>query len=284
MEEEAVVVEPTEEIASPGATEGTEPTEGQNQEAQPTPEEVAAQEEEKVSKSSRFQELVHRRKEAELAVDRERAERQRLEERLQAIEAERTAPKPTGKPKLADFEDADEWADAVAEWSQAGAVSRLEEKLAAKEQETAKSAELRSRQEAVRSFEAKEEVYRASLGDKAAAYDVAQQRLKPFVAGNLPLVKALLGCPPEVAHALGEDLELAEQIGSMDPYSAGVALGELKARVTDKGRQGRKFSTTPPPETTVAGLRTGGSTKNYSTMDGDEYGAIRRAEEAAKRR
>lgn len=268
-----------------------EPTEGQEAssavEDKPQEEVVKEEpqdEEERISKSKRVQELIHRRKEAELAAERERAERERLEERLRALEKPEK-PKAVGAPSLNDFETVEEWQSAFTEWQTDQILTAVEKKQQKAREEEAKKTEEKRAQEAFSAYDRAEEAYKQKLGDEGArAFDEATTRLKPFVADNPILLRALITSSPETVHALAENLELAEKLSGADPLTIGMEIGRLAQSVGDKGRQGRKFSAAPTPEPTVGGLKSGALPRSYENLSGDEYARVRDQEEAERRK
>lgn len=238
-------------------------------------------------KKNRFQELILRRKEAEAkareveeALGRERAERERFQKELESL---RTKPASEDKPLLENFDSVAEWQDALTEWQEARILKRI---ASEREQEVAKTREAEARAKAdalVRDFQQAEDAYKAKLGEKARDYDAATANLRHFM-GNGLFRDALLRTSPEVVHHVAADLELADRLASASPEDMLMELGALKARLGDKGREGRRFSSAPAPEPHVSGLRANPAVKDYGNMSGEEYARTRDAEIAEQRK
>lgn len=268
---------PEEPVEAPAET--PEPMEGHPPE--PTEAEKAAEAERK-EKSDRYRELILRRKEAEAAAERERAERERLQQELEALKTQPKGEPGNPRPRLEEFDTVEAWQEADTKWLEDFTERRFTERERVASERAQQERVQSEFKAAVQSFEKAEESYKSGLGAKAGEYDRATENLKLFTNGNPTFVKALLNTSPEVVHAVGEDVELADRLSRADPLTLGLELGRLQAKVQDKGRQGRRFSQVSAPEPIVSGGRAGGQ-RDYSQLSGDEYAKVRDAEESKKR-
>lgn len=295
MEVEVVATEGAQSTEAAQPTEGQAPTEPQEGQEEQAPEETA-EDKAKREASSRFQDLIHRRKEAERAAEAERQRAEDLQRRLEALEAQRQAPKPPttdAPPKLDDFESLDEWQAALVEHAIRQAESRADQREAARKVAEAQRTEEQQWQDRANKYQTEETKLKASLGEAGAKqFEETVSRLDAFVLGHdgkvrpesAPLVRALYEAGPKVAQALAEDLDLADRLANADPLTVGIEIGRLQAKVQDGGRQGRRFSSAPPPEPILAGGRATPGVKDYSAMTGAEYMRARQEEEAARRK
>ena len=205
-----------------------EPTEEANdQSEQPTEEietETKATEEKKQNPKleKRFSELTKQREEARKEAAREREQREALESRIKELEG-KAEPKPVEenvKPQPSQFNDAFEYAEALAEWSAEQAILNREKAEAErKEQET--------RQKLAESWKQREATIKADLPDYddmiASAADVTVSDVVRDA-----IIESDVG--PRILYHLAENPELVETLNSSSPIKALREIGKLEAK------------------------------------------------------
>ena len=128
--------------------------------------------------------------------------------------------------------------------------------------------------------QARLEAAEAAARQKFADYDAAIEGITsdPRLAQNPTIRQALLGMDngPEIAYALGKNLDVAYEIAQMNPIQAGMRLAELINRAP------RKVQNAPKPISPINA--TGGiGKKSYADMTTAEYIKARNEEERAAR-
>jgi len=221
---EAVAETPKEEVTE------TEPTEQAEVQSEPetTETETKATEEKKQNPKleKRFSELTKQREEARKEAAREREAREALESRIKELEG-KAEPKPVEenvKPQPSQFNDAFEYAEALAEWSAEQAILNREKAEAErKEQET--------RQKLAESWRQREAAIKADLPDYddmiASAADVTVNDVVRDA-----IVESDVG--PRILYHLAENPELVETLNSSSPIKALREIGKLEARFEAK--------------------------------------------------
>lgn len=126
------------------------------------------------------------------------------------------------------------------------------------------------------------ETAEAATRAKYSDYDgvIEQITSDPRLAQNPIIRQALLGLDngPEIAYALGKNLDVAYEIANMNPIQAGMRLAEVINRAP------RRTSNAPTPIKPISAVGgTPGNAKDYSEMSTSEYIAARNAEELARR-
>jgi len=165
----------------------------------------------------RFSELTKARKEAE-------ARAEELEKRLAALESN-PAPQPQSvpasnqKPSPENFNDAFEYAEALAEWSAEQALVKREMEVRQKEAETQK-------QKVIQTWQQKLEATKAELPD----YE--DMVASSTVAVSDPVRDAIIESDvgPRILYELASDDELAEKLTTMSVSSALKLIGKLEAK------------------------------------------------------
>jgi len=165
----------------------------------------------------RFSELTKARKEAE-------ARAEELERRLAAIESN-PAPQPQSvpasnqKPSPENFNDAFEYAEALAEWSAEQALVKREMEVRQREAETQK-------QKVIQTWQQKLEATKAELPD----YE--DMVASSTVAVSDPVRDAIIESDvgPRILYELASDDELAEKLTTMSIPGALKLIGKLEAR------------------------------------------------------
>lgn len=221
-----------------------EPTEEANdQSEQPTEEiETKATEEKKQNPKleKRFSELTKQREEARKEAAREREQREALESRIKELEG-KAEPKPVEenvKPQPSQFNDAFEYAEALAEWSAEQAILNREKAEAErKEQET--------RQKLAESWKQREATIKADLPDYddmiASAADVTVSDVVRDA-----IIESDVG--PRILYHLAENPELVETLNSSSPIKALREIGKLEAKfeVSETSKEAKTEAETKP--------------------------------------
>jgi len=171
----------------------------------------------------RFRELTTRAKQAE-------AEKQALEARLQELES-KVAPAPQQieqdilgeKPQASQFQDAFEYAEALAEWSAEKALVERDK------QEQQRKVEI-ERQEVIKSWTSKLEKAKAELPD----FDemVASSKVQVRDEVRDAILESDVG--PQILYQLASDDDLAQRISSMPVNKALKELGKLEVQFERK--------------------------------------------------
>jgi len=210
----------------------TEPAEEANdQSEQPAEEtkETKATEEKKQNPKleKRFSELTKQREEARKEAQREREAREALENRLKELEV-KVNPQPVeqvnAKPSPSQFNDAFEYAEALAEWSAEQAILNRE-----KAETERKVQEERSK--VIKSWNERLETVKADLPD----YDEMIASASDITVSD-EIRDAMLESEqgPRILYHLAENPELAEKLNSMSKVSALREIGKLEERFEAK--------------------------------------------------
>ena len=223
LAEEAPVEAVVEETAEPAE-------EANDQSEQPTEEiETKATEEKKQNPKleKRFSELTKQREEARKEAQREREARESLENKLKELEG-KVNPQPVeqvnAKPSPSQFNDAFEYAEALAEWSAEQAILNRE-----KAETERKVQEERSK--VIKSWNERLETVKADLPD----YDEMIASASDITVSD-EIRDAMLESEqgPRILYHLAENPELAEKLNSMSKVSALREIGKLEARFEAK--------------------------------------------------
>ena len=206
-EVEAVQTEPTEEV------ERSEP-------------EIEEKEQEEKPKSNpklerRFSEITKQREEARKEAQQERQAREALEARLAALERQPApqAPKVDEEPQPSQFNDAFEYAKALAEYT-------ADKRIAEMKQDEAKAKAEAERQKVIDQWASKVQKAKADLpdfDDIVASSDVVV---------NDDIRDAILESDvgPQILYHLAENEDVAKKIAGLSPKQALREIGKLEAR------------------------------------------------------
>jgi len=219
--EEAPVVAEAVEV-----TPESEPAVKAQAESEPTAEEeaeVTDKPKQNPKLEKRFSELTKRAKQAE-------AEKQALEARLQELES-KVAPAPQQieqdilgeKPQASQFQDAFEYAEALAEWSAEKALVERDK------QEQQRKVEI-ERQEVIKSWTSKLEKAKAEMPDFDEMVASSQVQVRDEVRDAI--LESDVG--PQILYQLASDDDLAQRISSMPVNKALKELGKLEVQFERK--------------------------------------------------
>ena len=171
----------------------------------------------------RFSELTKRAKQAE-------AEKQALEARLQELES-KVAPAPQQieqdilgeKPQASQFQDAFEYAEALAEWS-------AEKALVERDKQEQQRMIEKERQEVIKSWTSKLEKAKAELPDFDEMVASSQVQVRDEVRDAI--LESDVG--PQILYQLASDDDLAQRISTMPVHKALKELGKLEVQFERK--------------------------------------------------
>ena len=207
----------------------TEPTEEAEEQSGQESDEIKATEEKKSNPKleKRFSELTKQREEARKEAQREREQRESLENRLKELE-ERATPRPVEvqenvKPQPHQFNDAFEYAEALAEWS-------TEQALINRDKQEAERRAQEERNKVLDSWNKRLNDAKADLpdfDDMVASSDVV-------VSDHIrdAILESDVG--PQILYHLAENPELADKLNSGSPISALRQIGRLEAQFERK--------------------------------------------------
>ena len=206
-EVEAVQTEPTEEV------ERSEP-------------EIEEKEQEEKPKANpklerRFSEITKQREEARKEAQQERSAREALEARLAVLERQPApqAPKVDEEPQPSQFNDAFEYAKALAEYT-------ADQRIGEMRRQDAEAKEAQERQKVIETWASKVQAAKASMpdfDDIVASSDVVV---------NDDIRDAILESDvgPQILYHLAENDDVAKRIAGLSPKQALREIGKLEAR------------------------------------------------------
>lgn len=212
------------------ATETVEPTEVVDQSEPEEAEAEAKQEGERKHNPKlerRFSEITKQREEARKEAQQEREARQALEARLAALESQQKPQKLAEavdeKPQPSQFQDAFEYAEALAEYT-------ADQRIANMKREEAEAKQAEERAKVIKQWTSKVEAAKATLpdfDDIVASSDVVV---------NDDIRDAILESDvgPQILYHLAENDEVAQKIAGLSPKAALREIGKLEARFEAK--------------------------------------------------
>jgi superfamily I DNA and/or RNA helicase len=213
---------------SPTETEAVEETEPVAEDDQSEPKEAekeANQEGERKQNpklEKRFSEITKQREEARKEAQNERQARVELEQRLAALEQQRQPQQQSyvdQEPQPSQFNDAFEYAKALAEFS-------TEKALAERDRQVAQQREQEAQQKIIQSWAQKVQEAKAELpdfDDLVASSDVVVNN-----AVRDAILESDVG--PKILYHLAENNDLAKKIASLSPNAALREIGKLEAK------------------------------------------------------
>lgn len=192
----------------------------------------------------RFSELTR-------TIHEERSRREVLEQELNELrrgQAERNpqAQDSGGKsPKLEDFKDYEEYAEAKARWvagEEIAKVSRVHAERNQRERATQTAIEIRTRWD----------MSEATAKEKFSDYDevMADSEVKFSESVAVALLDSEIG--PELAYYLKAHPDEAKNLAGMSPVAAARAVGKLEAKLASSPTPKPKTSAPPPPKPVTA--------------------------------
>ena len=200
----------------------TEPTEVVEERSEP---EIEIEQEEKPKANPklerRFSEITKQREEARKEAQREREAREALEARLAVLERQPTpqAPKVDEEPQPSQFNDAFEYAKALAEYT-------ADKRIGEMKRQEAEERQAQERQKVIETWASKVQAAKASMpdfDDIVASSDVVV---------NDDIRDAILESDvgPQILYHLAENDDVAKRIAGLSPKQALREIGKLEAR------------------------------------------------------
>ena len=204
----------------------TEPTEVVEERSEP---EIEKEQEEKPKANPklerRFSEITKQREEARKEAQQERQAREALEARLAVLERQPApqAPKVDEEPQPSQFNDAFEYAKALAEYT-------ADQRIGEMRRQDAEAKEAQERQKVIETWASKVQAAKASMpdfDDIVASSDVVV---------NDDIRDAILESDvgPQILYHLAENDDVAKRIAGLTPKQALREIGKLEARFEAK--------------------------------------------------
>jgi len=199
----------------------TEPSEVTDQSEQDEHIEAKPTEEKKQNPKleKRFSELTKQREQAKAEAQAERQQREALETRLRALE-QQAVPQVQNideEPQPGQFQDAFEYAKALAQFS-------TERALKERDQQEANKKLNEERQKTIQSWSAKLEKMKAEMPDYDDIVSTANVTVSDDIRDSI--LESDVG--PRILYHLAEDLEFAQKIAAMPTRKALVEIGKLE--------------------------------------------------------
>ena len=174
----------------------------------------------------RFSELTRQREQAKAEAQAERQAREALEARLKALEQQASPPQAKSideEPQPGQFQDAFEYAKALAQYS-------TEKALQERDQQEANRKANEERQKVIQSWSEKLEKVKADLPD----YDDIVSTANVVVSDDIrdSILESDVG--PRILYHLAEDLEYAQKLAQMPTRKALIEIGKLE-KLYEKG-------------------------------------------------
>ena len=245
----------------------SEPAEENNQSSSEEEKEAKSTEERKANPKleKRFSDITRQREEARKEAQTEREARAKLEEEVKTLRQQSAPQKATNieaKPQPSQFEDAFEYAEALAEWSTEQALVK------------------RDREEADRRVDAERQKVIATWATKVTAAKSELPDFDDMVASSDVVVPdhvrdAILESDvgPRILYELADNAELAKKISGMSLNASLREIGKLEARFESKTETKPSNpvgkSKAPPPINPIRG-----ASGNTMSVEVDSNGAF----------
>jgi len=263
--------------SEPVAAEEAEPVAEQEESSEPVEAEKEATDTEKKQNpklEKRFSELTKQREIARQEAAREREAREALEARLKALEQQANPQQireANEKPTPAQFSDAFEYAEALAEWSAEQAIVNL------KKEESEKQAQA-EREKVIKSWNAKLEAAKAELPD----YEDMVASSDVVVGDHIrdAILESDVG--PKILYHLAENPEIAEKLSSLSTASALREIGKLEARFEKVEAPAAKAVSVSKAPAPIAPLKAKGSALDVNIDSKGEFHGTFQAWKAAR--
>ena len=211
-----------------------------NAESEPKAEKEAKDKQKPSKLEKRFSKLTKERQELKAAADRERQAREQLEARLRDLEgreAPKQEPKANVKPRPEQFNDAFEYAEALAEWTAEKAIADK-----AKAEAEAKSNE--KREKTLKSWAKRVESFKESVKD----FDSMIQSSDVTVTDEIRdgIIESEFG--PQILYAMAENPKLAAKLNGMSVTAAMRELGKMEAKFERQAEKAARKAEAPKSE------------------------------------
>ena len=264
---------------SPAPAEAVEePTEPTEVEERSEPEEAEAEAEPQEEKKQnpklklRFSEITKQREEARQEAARERQAREALEQRLAALEKQsqpQQAVSADQEPQPSQFNDAFEYAKALAEYT-------ADKRIAEMKQEEAKAKEAQERQKVIDQWTQKVQKAKADLPD----FDDIVASSEVVVNDDIrdAILESDVG--PQILYHLAENDEIAKKIAGLSPKQALREIGKLEARF-EKTEESKPVAKSKAPAP-ISPIRSSGKADLPISANGEFHGSYQAWKEARK--
>ena len=200
---------------SPEPSEDFDQSESEAEQSKPTEERKQNPKLEK-----RFSELTKQREQAKAEAQAERQQREALETRLRVLEQQAIPQQVQNfdeEPQPGQFQDAFEYAKALAQFS-------TERALKERDQQEANRKENEERQKTLQSWSTKLEKMKADMPDYDAIVSTANVNVSNDIRDSI--LESDVG--PRILYHLAEDLEYAQKLAAMPTRKALVEIGKLE--------------------------------------------------------
>jgi hypothetical protein len=250
----------------------TEPVQAEEQ-SEPAQDEAKPTEEKKPNPKleRRFSELTKQREQAKLEAETERARAAQLEARLRALE-QQAAPKQSvdTEPQPGQFQDAFEYAKALAEYS-------TEKALNERDQREAQARANAERQKVIESWTQKLDKVKAELPD----YDEMVSTANVVVSDEIrdAILESDVG--PRILYDLAENLEFAQKLAQMPTTKALREIGKLEAKY-DKVEAPKETVVKSKAPAPIRPLKANGAADIPINSNGEFHGTYQAWKEARK--
>jgi len=223
----------------------------------------------------RFSEITKQREEARAEAQREREARLELEKRLAALEQPKAAQQPIveqGEPEPSQFQDAFEYAKALADY-------RVEAKFAQIEAAKAEERASQERQKVFDTWATKVAAAKAELPDfddmVASASDVV-------IPDHIRDAMLESDVGPKILYYLAENTDVAKKMSELPPGQALREIGKLEARFEVKPETKPTVARSKAPEPIKPIKASSGAADVPLSSDGEWHGTYQAWREARK--
>jgi hypothetical protein len=203
--------------------EAPEPSEVDNQSEQVEQGEAKTTEEKKQNPKleKRFSELTKQREQAKAEAQAERQQREALEARLRVLEQQALPPQQVKssneEPQPGQFQDAFEYAKALAQYS-------TEQALQERDQQEANRKANEELQKTIQSWSSRLEKVKAEIPD----YDDVVSTANVTISEDIKFAILESDVGPRILYHLAEDLEFAQKLAQMPNRKAMIEIGKLE--------------------------------------------------------
>jgi chromosome segregation ATPase len=225
----------------------------------------------------RFSELTKQREDARRETQQIRDEKAALETRLKALEEQAKPPEkkvdPEAKPVPAQFTDAFEYAEALADWSAENALKNRDKAEAEKKQ-------IAERQKVLSDWEKRQTDTRSEYEDYAEVIESSTVAVSDQVRDAI--IESDIG--PKILYYLAKNPDFAESLQSKSVISAMREIGKLEAKLSgektpEPAKPVVKPSSAPAPISPIRGAK---AVESPIGSDGEFHGSYAQWKESRR--
>ena len=234
------------------------------------PDDEAKQQEEQKPDNKKVQkridELTKQREDASRDTAKERDAREAIEARIKELEAKLTPPaepKSNNKPNPSQFNDAYEYAEALAEW-------KVEESLAARDKQDADK-KIQAEQDKVNSQWSKRQ---NDVKAEVADYDDVITSSSVQVSDQVKQAIMESEAGPQILYHLAKNPDIADSLASKSVISALREIGRLEATLTGQKVSGKPAATPSRAPSPISPINATKSVNSPIASDGEYYGTF----------